>query len=230
MNWTLALGSLALAGLTAATASAEAASTDANLPHAIKHELRFEEVFRDTGEPATVHYRASYASQGAAHRLEVWRDGSRRLVRRTDDAIETHVAHEPGGPAYRMVVLDLHRKIETSVSRDDMYRIGNFTEWFDLAHGLRHPKSSYHLTEMKAPAGAPKSIAPCRWYLLEQGGNRTEVCWNARERLPMLVLDHRARVVWQVTAVSHAAASPTIFEIHDQGFVRDDAGQDISGD
>ena len=192
--------------------------------------LPFEHVFSDRGEPPTLHYRARYGQPGALHVLEVWRDGGRRLVRRTDDAIETHVARPTGGPGFQMVVLDLRRKLETRITRDELYRIGNFTDWFDLAHGLRHPKAAYMLSAGRAPASAPPPLSSCQWYTLVQGPRSTPLCWSLGLRLPMLMLDDAGRVLWQVTAVDRKPLPPEVFEIRDQGFVRNDAGQDISTD
>jgi hypothetical protein len=208
----------AVAGLSAARAAPTAP------------DLRFEQAFDDRGEPSALHYRVTYGAPGREHRLEVWRDGQRRLVRRTDDAIETHVAHTQSGPDFQMVVLDLRRKIETRIARDDLYRIGHFTDWFDLAHGLRHPMADYRLTASEAPAKAPRPLAGCHWYTLAQGGRSTQLCWSADARLPLLMLDDSGQVQWRVTAIDHKPATADVFEVRDEGFVRNDAGQDISTD
>jgi hypothetical protein len=223
---------LGLAGVSAA-AGAATPKTAAGEPG-----LRFEQVFSDDGEPPALHYRADYGANhganhgaaGAPHRLEVWRDGGRRLVRRTDGVIETHVAHRPGDPDFQLVVLDLQRKIETRIARDDLYRIGNFTDWFDLAHGLRHPRAAYRLTVSAAPAHAPKPLQACNWYTLAQGGHSTRLCWSAAARLPLLMLDDSGQVLWQVTALDSKPAAAAVFEVHDIGFVHNDASQDISND
>ena len=182
------------------------------------------------GEPAALHFRARYLSRGAAHQVELWRDGDRRLVRRTDGAIEIHVARSAGDPAYQMVVLDLRRKIESRLTRDDMYRIGSFTDWFDLAHGLRQPKAGYHLASSSAPAGAPTPVKSCKWYVLEQAGRKSQVCWSTQEHLPMLILADDGKAVWEVTEVTRAPVPPAVFQLHDVGFVLNDAHQDITGD
>ncbi|MDE2367343.1 MAG: hypothetical protein KGN16_00090 [Burkholderiales bacterium] len=147
------------AGLLVAAWAALAVPTKAGAA-ATPPALTFEQAFSHRGEPTALHYRARYGRPGASHSHEVWRDGERRLVRRTDNAIETHVAHRPGDPQFQVVVLDLRRKTEKRIARDDLYRIGNFTEWFDLAHGLGHPRAEYHLTAVAAPTGAPRPLAP----------------------------------------------------------------------
>ncbi len=192
--------------------------------------LRFEEVFADRGEPASLHYDAHYVTHGQKHQLSVWRHGDRGLVRRTDTAIETHVTRQPGDPAYEMTVLDLQRKIATHITRDDLYRIGSFTDWFDLAHGLRHPAAGYRLVSAGMPAGAPQPLEQCGWYALEQVGHTTHICWSTRNRIPLLMLSEDGQVVWQVVELSRGALSATVFDLHDEGYIRNDARQDISGD
>lgn len=192
--------------------------------------LLFDKVFTDRAEPSTLHYKVRYGAPTAQHSLEVWREGERRLVRRTDDAIEIHVARTAGGTDFQMVVLDLRRKIETRIARDDLYRIGNFTDWFDLAHGLRHPKAGYRLTASAAPGHSPLPLEACNWYSLAQGGRSTALCWSSDARLPLLMLDNAGRVLWQVTAIERKPVPAGVFEVRDFGFVRNDANQDISGD
>ena len=193
-------------------------------------EVAFEQVFSDRGEPRALHYQATFVSRGAEHRLEVWRDGGRRLRRRTDEAIETYAFREPGDPEFRMSVLDVKRRIHTRIDRTNLYRIGSFTDWFDLAHGLRHPKGEYRVARADAPEGAPKAVGACRWWDLTQDGQTSHVCWSARDRIPLLIQAGDGKVVWKVAAVDRGPIAPGTFEIHDEGFVRNDANQDIERD
>ena len=66
-------------------------------------ELKFEQVFSEKGEPSALHYQAVFIAKGAEHQLEVWRDGERRVKRRTDDAIETYAFRKPGDPEFQHV-------------------------------------------------------------------------------------------------------------------------------
>ena len=50
--------------------------------------LRFDQAFSDRGEPRTLHYQAEFTAGGVQHRVEVWRDGARRLKRRTDEVVQ----------------------------------------------------------------------------------------------------------------------------------------------
>ncbi len=191
--------------------------------------LRFDEVFSERGEPRTLHVQVEFSSGGARHRTEIWREGARRLKRRTDDAVETYVSRAPGDPEFRMSVLDLRRRIHTRIDRTNLYRVGNFTDWFDLAHGLRHPKSGYRLTSARAPDGAGHPIASCRWYELAQDRRVTHICWSTVDHIP-LILEEGGEVVWNVTSVDREPIAPGTFDIHDDGFIRNDANQDIERD
>jgi hypothetical protein len=191
--------------------------------------LRFDEAFSDHGEPRSLHYQAEFSAGGAQHRVEVWRAGARRLKRRTDDAVETYVFHAPSDPEFRMSILDLRRRIHTRIDRANLYRVGNFTDWFDLAHGLKHPKAAYRLTSAWASAGAGQAIGPRRWYELAQERRLTHVCWSTGDRIPLLIEEGGA-VVWKVTGVDRKPIAPGTFEIRDQGFIRNDANEDIERD
>lgn len=192
--------------------------------------LRFDQAFGTVGEPARVHYQVAYRANGAVHRLEVWRDGDRRVKRVTDGVIASFATHQPRDAGYALTVLDRRRRISTRVDRVNLYRIGQFTDWFDLGHGLRHPKAAYTLVAASAPPGMPAPLAPCRWYDLTQGGGTTHICWSNVERLPLVLADARGQPVWRVTAIDHRAFAPALFVIDDRGYVRNDANGDISGD
>jgi hypothetical protein len=192
--------------------------------------LTFEAVFGSKGEPAALHYQATFVSRGAEHRLEVWRDGDRQVRRRSDDAVETYAFHDPGTVDFRMSVLDLKRRIHTRIDRDNLYRLGNFTDWFDLTHGLKHPRGPYQLAPGRAAAGTPAPLESCRWYELTEGSRVTRICWSSRDRIPVLIQTAGGEVVWRITAVDRSPVPAATFEIHDAGFVRNDANADIEND
>lgn len=193
----------------------------------------FDHVFDTRGEPPATHFQATYLAGGAEHHVEVWRDGERRIRRRTDDRTESFAVRHPGqagGPDYRLSVLDLDRKIRTDIDRDNLYRIGQFTDWFDLGHGLRHPKGDYRLVPAATPHGAARAIGACEWVALVQGKQATHVCWSTTAKLPLLIQAADGRTVWRVTHVDHKAIPDQVFAIHDAGFVRNDANADIERD
>ena len=193
-------------------------------------DLSFERVFDDAGEPAWLHYEVRYESGGKTHDLEVWREGQRRLRRRTDATIDTFVQRAERDGDFSMTVVDNGRRISTRIARANLYRLGNFTDWFDLAHGLKHPLASYRLARIEAPTGAATPIAACRWYSLEQSGRVTTICWSERDRLPLVIQGADPSHRWRVTSLDRAPVAGRVFEVHDAGFVRNDANQDIERD
>jgi len=218
--------SLRVLGLTIATLCLAAA-----LPRVARaKEAVFETVFDAQGEPRQLHYQAVFLANGTEHRLEVWRDGDLRLKRRTDEAIETYVLRQPGSDEFLMSILDQKRKIHTRVDRTNLYRIGNFTDWFDLAHGLKHPVGAYRIVDAQAPAGAPAAVDSCQWYDLTQNNRTAHICWSEAHRLPTVIEAQGGAVVWKLTEVDSKPIAPETFEIHDAGFVSNDANEDIEGD
>ena len=224
-----ALGRLGLATTFAIASMGGQAHAAAAAP--AKPSLRFESVFSDKGQPATLHFKAEFQSRGTLHHMDVWRDGERQLKRSTDDRLETFVRRdEPGTPEFQMTVLDKPRKIITRIDRSNLYRIGNFTDWYDLAHGLKHPMGKYQLVKAKAPAAAGKPVAACAWYDLTQDQHTTHVCWDGRNRVPLLIVDDKAETIWKITALDRKAIPAATFEIHDEGYIRNDANQDMDRD
>ena len=174
----------------------------------------FDHVFSTRGEPAATHFQATYVAGGTEHHVEVWRDGERRIRRRTDDKAESFATRKAGSPDYRLAVLDLDQ----------------FTDWFDLGHGLRHPKGDYRLVPAATPHGAEHPIGACTWVALVQGPQTTHVCWSALAKLPLLIQAADGRTVWRVTRVDHKPLPDKVFAIHDEGFIRNDANADIERD
>ncbi|MGZ5784555.1 MAG: hypothetical protein ACXWJM_01445 [Ramlibacter sp.] len=214
---------ISLAGLAAVLIGGEAGARPPGTP------LQFGQVFA-AREQGPVHYRATFVSRGAEHGVEVWRDGATRLKRVTDAQVETFALREPGQAEFEMTVLDLRRKIETKIDRSNLYRIGNFTDWFDLAHALRHPAGTYALRQAAPPKGAPQAVEACRWYELEQQENSSLICWSARHELPLLIVSRPGEVVWRVTQLDRRSIPADVFTPRDEGFVRNDANQDIERD
>ena len=193
-------------------------------------EPTFEDAFNTKGEPRLLHYQAVYRSNGTEHSLEVWRDGDRRLKRRTDKNIETYLFRAPGSAEFQMSVLDPKKKIRTRIGRTNLYRIGSQIDWFDMAHGLKHPVGPYTVAKAQTPAGAPKTVESCQWYDLTQGNRTTHICWSVRDRLPVLIQTRQGEVIWRLTETDMKSIPEKTFKIHDEGFVLNDANEDIAGD
>ncbi|WP_242140027.1 MULTISPECIES: hypothetical protein [unclassified Sphingomonas] len=217
------LASIALPLLALATTPGQAAQAPRGLV--------FDRVFGAAGEPGFLHYRVLYAANGAVHHLDVWRDHDRRIKRVTDQALATYASRKAGEVGYTLKVLDLKRRISTTIDRTNLYRIGSFTDWYDLGHGLRHPKGAYRLTlETTGPAGMPRIARPCRWYALAEGNRTTHICWDDRAKLPLLIAPASGPPVWRVTAIDQGAIPAATFVADDRGFIKNDANRDIEAD
>lgn len=177
-----------------------------------------------------MHYQTVFVSGGVAHHLAVWRDGDRRIKRQTDDTVEVYAEHTPGDADFRMSVLNKKKRLHTEIDRTNLYRIGNFTDWFDLGHGLRHPKGEYQLTKAAAPDGAPKAIERCTWFDLTRDHQVTHICWNTQRHLPLLIQSQQGTVVWRITAIDQHPIPPKTFDIQDAGYVHTNANEDIEKD
>lgn len=202
----------------------------AGIAPALATAATFDQVFSESGEPGALHYQAVFRSGGTEHQLEVWRDGARRLKRRTDEAIETYAFRKAGDVEFHLSILDMKKRIHTQIDRTNLYRIGSFTDWFDLAHGLKHPKGDYRIAKAQAPGGAPRAIKPCDWYDLTQDQATSHICWSAQVRLPLLIQAQNGNVVWRVASLDRKSIPSRTFDIHDEGFVRNDANKDIDRD
>jgi len=177
-----------------------------------------------------INYEVTYKSVSGEHHLEVWREGGTRLKRKTDDTLELYVVKDKNGPEFNLSVLDLKKKIHTQIKRTNLYRIGNFTDWFDLAHGLKHPNANYELTKIDGDTSTPKLIANCKWYELTQGQSKTEICWSSEYRLPLVMKSSKEDVFWKISKLNLNKISPSVFEIHADDFIKNDANRDIEPD
>lgn len=191
----------------------------------------FDTVFAAAGEPPFLHATVFFAARGATHGMELWRDHERRILRTTDTRLTT-LATRTTGAGYDLVVLDHARRTSTRISRDTLYRIGASTDWFDLGHGLRHPRGAYRLTATAGtvPATLPATPAPCRWFDLAQGPGVTHVCWDAQNKLPLLIATAAWVPVWRVVSIGRAAVPASRFALNDRGYVRNNADHDVEGD
>lgn len=194
--------------------------------------LKFDNIFKVLGEPKTLHYKASFGStDGQNHTLQVWRDGQLHLRRKTDDVIDSYVIRDKKNlSAYQMIIVDYKKRVSTRINRNDLIHLGSFNDWFDMSHGLRHPKGDYKLTFAQAPAMA-KPIASCQWYQLQQNQISHHICWSTQDRIPLEIWDDQKHLsMWTVTNIDHKVISRDIFQLHDTGFIRNDANDDIEND
>lgn len=193
--------------------------------------MAFERAFPTTAAPAHFHARIAYRGRDGVHRIELWRDGATRLRRDTDARLITVATRrQPRGADFRLDLLDRRRRLHTIIDRTSLYQVGRFTDWNDLAFGMRRPAGRYRITALARVDTPVTAVAPCRWFALESEGRRTRICWSDEQAFPLLMLDDHGRPVWRVTALDRAVPTPALFHPDDTGYVRTDAAADIGGD
>jgi hypothetical protein len=193
----------------------------------------FDRAFALKGKPASVHYTAEYLGNGTIHHVAAWRDGDRRVMRRTDDRLEIYGEHDARGPDFTLTVVDLKRNIRSTVDRAHLAQIGHFMDWNDLAYALRRPVAGYRVAALAGKPALPEGVSaagPCRWFELTDQSRHWRICWSASAALPFLILDDEAHVQWRITSVEKGPIAASRFEAPTAGLVLNDVSADISGD
>ncbi|MHB1591828.1 MAG: hypothetical protein ACYCTW_09885 [Sulfuricella sp.] len=186
-------------------------------------------MFSAAKEPVALHYKASYQDTRGKHELEVWRDGQKRLRRRTDSALDLYVNLERDGDL-KVAVLDHARRVRTDVSRSSLYQLGQFSDWFTLAHSFGKPLRPYTLRLLASPPTSEAPLTSCRWYQLDAEPQHSAICWSQTYRLPVLIADAKGEVRWRLTWVDKNTPAATVFKIADKGYFQVDADRDIKAD
>jgi hypothetical protein len=168
--------------------------------------LRWERLFSADGAPA-LHARVRYRdAKGKEHRLELWRT-ARALRRDTDDQLSLVVERHPGGDdQYHVVNRAGGRAYD--VSRDQLYRIGSFPEWTQLATLLTRPRGELHV-EPSARGQSRTLAGACRWYEASTRAARERICWSRALKLP-LVVERQIDGAWSTAITVDEARSQTI--------------------
>lgn len=159
---------------------------------------------------------------GGAHGLELWREGEKRLRRRSDDVLEIAVEDvgPPGAPAYAFTVADLRDHTVRRLTPEQARRLGPVYTWWSLAHllGLPAPRS----TLQRAPEpGLKVGPARCDWYrYVPEGLPEERICWS-REFAVALRVERKQGSGWsaRLTVESLKALAPG-----DAGLTLDTAG------
>jgi hypothetical protein len=174
-------------------------------------------------------------SDGTAHRLRLWRHGSEFLHRRTDDLLDLYLRQTGNRGDYAYRLIDHRRRMSMDVSRNQLYRIGVFSDWFGLAHVLDRPKTEFVVREV-APLSKDR-LKDCSWRLLvrgvKQSQDHTRVCWSAKWGLPMAIRIRGAKGEWseqfsadRVEEISPAVDGLAMPSVPD-GYASFDAGNEI---
>ena len=167
-----------------------------------------------------VHLEAHFlGSDGTTHRLQLWRHGTQFLHRRTDEVLDLYLskAGNKGDYAYRLI--DHRRRVSMDVRRNQLYRIGVFSDWFGLAHVLDRPKSEFVARAVDPlPQEKKERQMDCAWRLLVRGGkespDRSRICWSAEWGLPLAIRTRGPKGEWieRFTVDLVEGISPSVVE------------------
>ena len=183
-----------------------------------------------------VHLDAHFVgSDGTAHRLQLWRHGSEFLHRRTDDVLDLFLRQAGKKGDYTCRLIDHRRRVAMDVSRNQLYRIGVFSDWFGLAHVLDRPKTEFAVRDV--PPLPKERLKDCAWRLLVRGNQQaqdhTRVCWSAKWGLPMAIRVRGVKGEWieqfgadRVEEISPSADGLALPPVPD-GYASFDAGNEI---
>jgi hypothetical protein len=174
--------------------------------------LTWERAFPVDRAPVDVHLSATFTgSDRRPHRLELWRHGTSFLHRRTDDVLDLFVVARSARNEYRYRFFDQRRHLVTDVRRDNLYRIGVYSDWFGLAHVVDRPKSAFEVRAIADPhPSSPRR--DCVWRVLATrasgapagAGARSQpmtarVCWSARWAVPLAIEQQDPSGTWAET-------------------------------
>jgi hypothetical protein len=198
--------------------------------------LTWDEAFPITHAAIDIRLVANFqGSDGASHRLQLWRHGTSFLHRRTDEALDLYVHREDTTNAYAYRLIDHRRHLAMDVRRDQLYRIGVFSDWFGLAHVLDRPKTPFSVRPLSVPAQERRR--DCTWRLLvrdTQGSTEeARICWSAAWGIPLAIQSKNARGGWserfmveRVEAIS-PSTDGTAVPRAPEGYASFDAGNEI---
>jgi hypothetical protein len=183
---------------------------------------------RDSAAQQSIYFEARYIdARGVEHHQQVWREGSSRLRRVTDDRLDLTVERDTDGE-YQYRLGDRARHIMILADRTSLYRVGIFSDWEGLAHGLSEPRGPY---ELATPGGALElsGIARCAWTTMTmktdfQSTNR--ICWSADWGVPISIQIKRGNdwvTQFAIMEVRTFEPSDATFQIDGIGYVEIDA-------
>jgi hypothetical protein len=189
---------------------------------------------RDAVTGQNIYYRARYVdASGVEHRQEVWREGSSRLRRVTDDRLDLIVERDADGEyQYRLTVRDRH--IMVLADRTSLYRAGIFSDWQGLAYALTEPRAEHELrAERASEQTAAAACASMTLIVKTPAEAASRICWSSQWGLPLSIQTRRGADWVTQFAISEVRAfqpSDAVFEIDPVGYIKIDtrAGDDLA--
>lgn len=220
----------------ALAAAALLASAHGVHAHRAEPSLTWTQAFPVVAAAEHVHVDAHFqGSDGKLHRLQMWRNGTSFLHRQTDEALDLYVSRASDSSDYAYRLVDHRRRLAMDVRRNQLYRIGVFSDWFGLAHVLDRPKTAF---TVRAIAVLPSERrADCAWRLLVRQDkgvfDESRICWSAAWGLPLAIRTKSPSGSWverltvdRVEAIATPAEAPTLPEAP-AGYASFDAGSEI---
>lgn len=135
---------------------------------------------------------------GGTHSLELWRQGDKRLRRRSDDVLEIGVEDvgAPGSPAYAFTVVDRRGGTVRRLTPERARSLGPKYVWWPLAHLLGLPAPRYTLQRTPEP-GLRVGPARCEWYrYAPEALPEQRICWS-REFAVALRIEEKQGTQWR---------------------------------
>jgi hypothetical protein len=182
----------------------------------------------------SIYFRAKYVdASGMEHRQEVWREGSSRLRRVTDDRIDLIVERDADGE-YQYRLADRERHIMVLADRTSLYRVGIFSDWEGLAYALSEPRAEHELIAHGASEGSAAGSCSSTALIVKTPVESTSrICWSTEWGLPLSIQTRRGDewvTQFAITEVRKFGPSDAMFQIDPAGYVEIDAraGDDLS--
>jgi hypothetical protein len=206
------VASLLLAAPAVAAAPPETGPSKAALAD---RQRRWTAVFDPRDGPRQLSFRAAFTDAQGAHELRVWRDGTARLRRRTDERLDLYVARTPEG-ALAFQVVDVQRKLLLPLDRASLSRLGAAADFPALSGVPVIPDQDFVL----APEARPAETLPagsCRWYDLRVRSlppARSRICWARSLGIPLLIrrieADGTQSVIFEVKEATVSPLDPAL--------------------
>ena len=143
---------------------------------------------------------------GGTHVLELWREGDRRLRRRTDGLLEVWMEEQgpAGATAHALSVVDLRSRTVRRVPVERTAKLGPAFTWWSLAHLLPLPGPRYTLRKLPEPSRSVGG-ARCDVYLFVPDGQPEQrICWSREYAVALRHEEKRGEGWWtrlEVTAL-----------------------------
>ena len=161
-------------------------------------------------------------SEDGAQVLELWREGDRRLRRRTGETLEVWSEDQgpKGEPAYALTVVDRKERTLRRLTVEYSGKMGPAFTWWPLAHLLPLPGPRYTL-ERLPERGLRVGSAKCDWYRFVPAGLPEErICWSREYAVALRHEQKRGEGWWTrltVEKVEPLGDKARAFQLDDAG-------------